>query len=659
MSSTKESGKVLHPHYRPDIDGLRAVAVLSVLIFHAFPEHLPGGFIGVDIFFVISGYLICTIIFQNLAQNSFHFLDFYSRRIQRIFPALITVLLSSWLLAWFTLLPEEFKSLGKHILGGAGFVSNLVLWSESGYFDAASSTKPLLHLWSLGIEEQFYLLWPILMWVAYRFKIPFIFSTLFVLLLSFSFNLFFISASPVAVFYSPITRIWELLFGSVLAWSLLPSRQHSSTSIQSRIQALSLFKRNCCALLGIFFIFLSLSCITEDSVFPGWWALLPVMGSALLILSGPSAWVNQKLLSYRGMVWLGLISFPLYLWHWPLLSFMRIIDGSNSAGMRLSMAMISILLAWLTYRFIERPLRFGPRLASQSAKARITWILMAFMCVVAYMGYAAYVRDGIPVQRMLFRSSNPLLNEILTYKFQTGSAWRMGSCYLTERQGAGDFKSCDTVIDPAKPTVVLWGDSHAAHLYPGFKQIYAGDFNLVQRTASACPPIIQMDKVSRPSCREINDQTLDLIAKLHPQHVVLAGNWRDNPWADLSKTIKSLKALGIPNIDLVGPVPAWVNNLPKQIFLYCKKNVPCDIPVRMQMGLVPNVFELDRLMTRFANRENVNYLSPINVLCDSQGCLVRTGDAGNTITAWDSEHLTDEGSRYLVSRFGHLINRGR
>jgi hypothetical protein len=260
---------------------------------------------------------------------------------------------------------------------------------------------------------------------------------------------------------------------------------------------------------------------------------------------------------------------------------------------------------------------------------------------------------------MLFRSSNPLLNEILTYKFQTGPAWRMSSCYLTEQQSAGDFKSCDTEIDPTKPTVVLWGDSHAAHLYPGFREVYADDFNLVQRTASACPPIMQIDKASRPFCREINEQTLELITQLRPQHVVLAGNWRDNSWSGLSKTIKSLKALGVPNIDLVGPVPTWENNLPKQIFLYCKKNAPCDIPVRMQMGLVPNVFELDRLMTEFAKQENVNYFSPMNILCDSQGCLVRTRDTGNTITAWDSEHLTDAGSQYLVSKFGHLINRGR
>lgn len=658
MSLKKEPALILHPRYRPDIDGLRAIAIFSVLIFHAFPEYLPGGFIGVDIFFVISGFLICTIIFENLAQNSFSFIDFYSRRIRRIFPALGIVLLSSWLLAWFTLLPEEFKSLGKHILGGAGFVSNLVLWNESGYFDADSNTKPLLHLWSLGIEEQFYLLWPIVMWVAYRFKISFILLTLGVLLFSFTLNLFLISDAPVAVFYSPITRVWELLFGSVLAWVLLPKKQKAQHRIQQFIQSLNAAQSNGCAAIGILLMLVSLAFITENSAFPGWWALLPVMGSALLILSGPHAWVNQKILSYRVMVWFGLISFPLYLWHWPLLSFTHLIDGTNSIVTRFSMVLLSILLAWLTYRFIERPFRFG-RLASQPVQAKVILSLMAFMCLVAYMGYAAYVRDGIPIPRMLFRSSNLLLNEILTYKFQTGPAWRMGSCYLTEKQNAGDFGSCGANIDPAKSTVVLWGDSHAAHLYPGFEKAYINEINLVQRTASACPPILQIDKISRPFCKDINDQTLGLITKLRPQRVLLAGNWRDNSWSDLSKTIKALKAIGVANIDLVGPVPVWENNLPKQIFLFCKKNTPCEIPVRMQMGLVTKVFELDQQMAQFAIQENVNYLSPIKVLCNVQGCLIRTGEAGNTITSWDSEHLTDAGAQYLVSKFEHSTKDSR
>jgi peptidoglycan/LPS O-acetylase OafA/YrhL len=169
-----------HPKYRPDIDGLRAIAVLSVIGFHAFPEWIKGGFIGVDIFFVISGYLISTIIIENLKNDSFSFVDFYSRRIRRIFPALLLVLIASYAVGWFTLLAEEYAQLGKHIAAGAGFVSNLVLWNESGYFDAASDTKPLLHLWSLGVEEQFYVIWPLLMWITWKRKLNFLICLVFI-----------------------------------------------------------------------------------------------------------------------------------------------------------------------------------------------------------------------------------------------------------------------------------------------------------------------------------------------------------------------------------------------------------------------------------------------------------------------------------------------
>lgn len=655
MPSLKKSSGVQHPHYRPDIDGLMAVAVLSVLVFHAFPEYLPGGFIGVDIFFVISGYLICTILFQNLAQDSFSFLDFYSRRIRRIFPALITVLLSSWVIAWLALLPEEFKSLGKHILGGAGFVSNLVLWGESGYFDVASNTKPLLHLWSLGIEEQFYLFWPLLIWLAYRMRLSMIYFTLGFLAVSFVLNIALINAAPVTTFYSPFTRIWELLIGAVLSWALLPNPQNTPDGLQVIARSLGETQKNISAVVGGLLIILALIFISEASSFPGWWALLPVLGGILLLLAGSGAWINRKILSSKAMVWFGLISFPLYLWHWPLLSFAHIIDGKSSATLRLLLALTSIFLAWLTYRFIEKPLRFGVGVRSNALQTRSIWALIFLMGVMSYIGYAAYIRDGIPVQRMLFRSSNPMLNEVMTYKFQTGPAWEMGSCYLTEQQQASEFKACGANnLDPHKPTMVLWGDSHAAHLYPGLKESYAEQYNLVFRSASACPPILQYDKAIRPYCKAINDSTLELIKKIHPDVVILAGNWRDNPWPDLSKTIQSLKALGIASINLVGPVPVWENNLPKQIFLYCKQNTPCEIPRYMQAGLVTQVFKLDAAMSQFSQKEKIHYLSPIQILCKEEGCLIRTGESGNTITAWDSEHFTDWGSRYLVAQFGNI-----
>ncbi|MEG0759408.1 MAG: acyltransferase, partial [Raoultibacter sp.] len=195
---TASSNKLSHPKYRPDIDGLRAVAVLSVVVFHAFPDFIQGGFIGVDVFFVISGFLISTIIFENLEKDTFSFSEFYARRIKRIFPALLFVIVASYVFGWFTLFAEEYKQLGKHIAAGAGFISNFVLWNESGYFDISAEYKPLLHLWSLGIEEQFYIIWPFVLWLAWKKKFNLLTISITFLVLSFLLNIKGIERDSVA-----------------------------------------------------------------------------------------------------------------------------------------------------------------------------------------------------------------------------------------------------------------------------------------------------------------------------------------------------------------------------------------------------------------------------------------------------------------------------
>lgn len=246
-----------HPKYRPDIDGLRAVAVLAVVVFHVFPDWLEGGFIGVDVFFVISGFLISSIIFENLDKGTFSFSEFYARRIRRIFPALLVMLISSLIFGWFVLLPEELNQLGKHVAAGAGFVSNIVLWNEVEYFDSAADKKPLLHLWSLGIEEQFYIAWPLVVWLAWKKRLNILFLSMVAVLVSMVFNVNVVHQYPDAAFYCPLTRFWELLCGSVLAWCSL--YKLSDVVVCSRIlsrwlpqslygkseQAPSLFMRHC------------------------------------------------------------------------------------------------------------------------------------------------------------------------------------------------------------------------------------------------------------------------------------------------------------------------------------------------------------------------------------------------------------------------------
>jgi peptidoglycan/LPS O-acetylase OafA/YrhL len=361
-----------HPKYRPDLDGLRAVAVLAVVAFHAFPAWIKGGFIGVDVFFVISGFLISTIIFENLDNGTFSFTEFYARRVRRIFPALIIVLFACFIFGWFILLADEFNQLAKHIGAGAGFVSNLVLWSEAGYFDNSAETKPLLHLWSLGIEEQFYIVWPLLLWFSWKRKFNLLTLTVLVAFVSFGLNINGVKQYPVATFYSPLTRFWELLCGTLLAWFSLYKR-NSSSYIRDRIDgflsSLSFGDKqikdgktlaNFISFFGLFALAYGFWQINDGLSFPGYWALMPVAGTVLIISAGPMAWVNRIILSSKVAVWFGLISFPLYLWHWPIFSFGRIIyDEAPPVEFKLLGVALSILLSSLTVKLIEKPFRFG------------------------------------------------------------------------------------------------------------------------------------------------------------------------------------------------------------------------------------------------------------------------------------------------------------
>jgi len=371
--------------YRKDLDGIRAIAVISVIIYHYYPKMMPGGFTGVDIFFVISGYLISSLIFDALKTNSFSVFDFYARRIRRIFPSLITVLLACLAIGFLFLLPIEFKQLGKHIAAGAGFISNFILWKESGYFDNSSDTKPLLHLWSLGIEEQFYILIPVLLWGFWKLKINITFAILFLFLISFFLNIANIHQNPIATFYIPFTRFWELLAGCLLA--LLS--QYNNQKITSFQKYLEINMGHWISIVGIICILYGFFAIHPKSGFPGMWALIPVVGTVLIIFAGPSSCINRYLLSNKSLVWLGVISYPLYLWHWPLLSFAKILYGASiDRGIRLVLILASIVLAWLTYKIIERPLRFG---SFQKIK---TYLLILIMLMTGLAGFSIYYQEG-------------------------------------------------------------------------------------------------------------------------------------------------------------------------------------------------------------------------------------------------------------------------
>ena len=284
---------------------------MLVVLYHAFPEAMRGGFIGVDIFFVISGFLITGIIARELDQQRFSLAGFYTRRIRRIFPALLVVLCVVLGLGWFCMLPAAYAQLSADVFASAAFFANIALWLQSGYFDVESAKKPLLHLWSLGIEEQFYLFWPLILMLAARLRLSLFMLACYLGLGSFALNVVLIGSNPVATFYLPFTRAWELLAGAALAcgWINL-----SQTAIAS----------NWRAGVGLFLVVSAAAFLDTYSAFPGWWAILPVFGGALL-LSAPNGWGCRHVLASPAMVWIGLISYPLYLWHWPLLVYFALI----------------------------------------------------------------------------------------------------------------------------------------------------------------------------------------------------------------------------------------------------------------------------------------------------------------------------------------------
>ena len=462
--------------YRPDIDGLRAIAVLAVIAFHAFPEWVSGGFIGVDVFFVISGFLITNLIQVRLREQNFSILAFYASRVRRLFPSLILVLLACQTFAWFALLSDEYKSLAKHISATALLIPNWIFWSESGYFDYAANTKPLLHLWSLGIEEQFYLFWPLTLCLLFKYKLNAIRVTSLLLLGSFLLNLFLIEKNTSATFFLPFTRIWELLAGSLLAFcvqadfvkhSSLRAKLSSNTVVN---QALSI--------LGLLLLSGGLLFIHQDQLFPGSWALLPVMGTVMIILAGNKAWFNQAVLTNRILVGIGLISYPLYLWHWPLLSFARILErGQPEWHISLFCIAIAFVLSLLTYFFIERPIRFGNH---QKAK---TYTLITLMVITAGIGFSTYISDGFKA-RFANQSIDVQLSDLI-FDIPTSTEWY---CADSSNEGPRCLSS------GPEPTTVVIGDSHALTIYAGLVERFKakGQALGLYGGSDGCPPLLNV-----------------------------------------------------------------------------------------------------------------------------------------------------------------------
>ncbi|WP_272840646.1 acyltransferase family protein [Rhodoplanes sp. TEM] len=610
--------------YRADIDGLRAVAILPVVCFHAFPAAMPGGFVGVDVFFVISGYLISGIILSQLDRGTFGLADYYARRVRRIFPALGVVLSTSYVTGWWLLYPDEFKQLCKHIAAGAAFVANFALRREVGYFDGAAETKPMLHLWSLGVEEQFYIVWPLLLWAAVKARANLRTVILAALAVSLAWNLWAVGADDPRSFFSPLVRVWELATGALLA-------QAGAGAAGPGAPRRSL-GRDALSVVGAALLVGAVLLIDREMPFPGWRAAVPVAGTALLIAAGPGALVNRTVLANPLMVGIGLISYPLYLWHWPLLSFahVAVLDAAEPLVRGLAVA-AAFGLAWATWRFVERPLRFG-RLRRVAVPG-----LAAALVAIGGVAWATNKADGLP-GRVPAETGG-----LASWRYDTAPAYRSGTCFLEELR-ASAFGDC---VDPpaAGPRLVfLWGDSHAAHLYAGLRTAAP---RMAQYTASGCPPLLETDFGYRANCRVINEAVLERLVRLAPHTVVLAAHWKDHDWRRLDATLAALERAGVPRVVVVGPVPQWQIALPKVLLRYAARSGGA-YPERTSWGLASEIGRLDHAMKPFVEARGGVYVSPYAALCDARGCLTHVGPVPDGLITFDGHHLTVVGATHVV-----------
>jgi peptidoglycan/LPS O-acetylase OafA/YrhL len=593
--------------YRADIDGLRALAVLAVILFHTFPNELPGGFVGVDIFFVISGYLITQIILEDLDSGAFTAASFYSRRVRRLFPALILVLIATFAFGWHYFLPIELTSLGKNILASALFSANLMLLSEVNYFDVAAHVEPLLHIWSLGIEEQFYLVWPLLLWSLPRKRL--LLATFIILSASFMLNVTMIAHHPSETFYLPFTRAWELMAGAALAQT---SREDERC-------------HDLLAAVGAAAVALSFLLINTKTPFPGWAAAVPVAGTLFLIRSEGS-YLNRVVLSNRAATNIGVISYPLYLWHWPLLVFAEVLKFKRLTDLERGLVIaLTFFLAWLTYKFVERPIRFG-----RVRFARPLVVSMAALAVAALvpaLGYGPALPDRI--SRMI----TPL---------DPREGLRVGECMLLDGAKVEFSSNC---VDQKHPLVAIWGDSTASALVPGFRNLQTSrQFGIAQFTVSSCPPLLIRSGSMTAFCLEQNQKIVDLIRGSSPDIVMLHANWGANDNVEsLRPTIEALRALNIRRIVILGPVPVWKGGLPAAVATYYRRSDEV-MPERIWQYVEKD--SGDSNMRKISDSLGVDYVSARDAFCNNRGCVTRIGES---LVARDSIHLTPVGSIFLIN----------
>ena len=573
---------------------------------------------------MISGYLISGIIFGRVQAGTFSIREFYARRIARIFPALTVLLAAVLLIGWAVMLGTEFRLLGRHVVASAAFVANEIFRQEIGYFDTAAELKPLLHLWSLGVEEQFYLIWPLLLWLSARrgWTLP---AIVVMAVLSFGLNLAVVASNPTDAFFLTPVRLWELALGALIAWRALRG--------ELRIR----LSDNLLSWAGLAMIAVACVALGGFDPYPGWRALLPTLGTALVIVAGErgGAWPNRVLLSHRAIVYVGLISYPLYLWHWTLLSFARLsrVGDDPPAAMIAGAIVLAVILSALTYELVERPIRFG------NTRRWRTPVLVGGMLLVSAAGFMA-ARGRMTT--LPERGRPPLLLDQERYI----ESYRGGVCLVEQEMRPTLPAECESAgfDDTSGTSILLWGDSHAAQLYPALAAL-AGErgFALAQHTMSNCVPVLDAPP---DECGAFTRQVLARVAVARPDVVILASRWA----GDVDKVARTLAALeqrGVGRIVVVGPVPKWSAVLPRLILLYRRSHGFGPPPERMRFGEDPAPAEIEPRLRAAVATPRAAYVSALELLCTADGCLATLD---GTPTAWDNAHLTEPAARLLARR---------
>ncbi|MGC2530153.1 MAG: acyltransferase family protein [Candidatus Acidiferrum sp.] len=618
--------------YRPDIDGLRAVAVLLVIAYHLGIHRFLGGFVGVDVFFVISGFLISSVILSELDESRFSLLSFYERRIRRIFPALAVLLLVTTVFAYKFLLPLELLDYSKSLLAATFSSSNFYFLSQAGYFDAPATMKPLLHTWSLAVEEQFYIFFPLFLMVSRKF-----FSNklrTFVVVaaaLSFAVSAIGVFLNRAATFYLAPARAWELLLGTMLALDLFPA-------------ALGAVWRNIASMTGVVLIFMAGVLFTPATPFPGAAALLPSVGAALIISAGKSGCsIVGRILSLRPIVFIGLISYSLYLWHWPLIVFQNadgfFIRGLSPKLTKLALILASFVLATLSWKFIEQPFRnrrkvSRPAIFRSASLAAVALVVVGAITLSAHGFPSRYPAAAVKVASFLNNTDT-----------KTDAQFRVGTCFLTSKNSYDDFNpSICLRRDPRRPNDLILGDSHAAQLWYGLSATFE-DISFMQATASGCKPTLDQSHSVEPKCSRLMEYILnDYLTHHSVNALIIAARWDGNDVEPLRETLEWAQKRGI-HVVLFGPIIQYDSALPRLLALSIKSNDPA-IPT---LHRVEYYKSLDLEMSQLANSiPGVRYVSYFRMLCRQNSCL-EYADAGVPLQS-DYGHLTGSGSLLVATR---------